>query len=105
MKNYVQEGERITVAAPSALASGEGVVIEDLFGVAECAAAQGEEVTLVLEGVFILPKAAGALPLGKKVYWDAAAKNVTATANANKEIGKVFVAAADASASVQVRII
>lgn len=62
MKNYIQEGRMITVAAPiGGVASGDGVVIGALFGVATKTAASGETVTLATDGVFDLPKLASAV--------------------------------------------
>lgn len=59
MKNYIQEGRMITVAAPAGgVTSGDGVVIGSLFGVASKTAAAGETVTIATEGVFDLPKLA-----------------------------------------------
>lgn len=104
MKNFVQNGERITLAAPAAITSGDGVLVGDLFGVAEGSAASGADVVLVLEGVFTLPKAAGVIALGANVYWNTTNKNVTTTSSGNKLIGNAFVAAADAATSVIVRI-
>ena len=57
MRNLVQTGDNITVAAaPAALASGEAILIGDsLFGVASGPAESGAEVVLALRGVFTLP--------------------------------------------------
>jgi plasmid stabilization system protein ParE len=47
MKNYIQEGRMISVAAPAGgMASGDGVVVGALFGVASKTAAAGETVTI-----------------------------------------------------------
>ena len=104
MKNYVQEGERIVVPAPAAVTSGDGVVVGTLFGVAGGSAALNEDVVLSLEGVFILPKAAGAITLGAAVYWNNSTKVVTTTASGNLLIGKAFAAAADADTTAIIRI-
>ena len=71
MKNYIQEGRMITVAAPTGGAtSGDGVVIGALFEVASKTAAAGETVTLATTGVFDLPKKAGAaINAGDKLTW------------------------------------
>ena len=99
MKNYIQLGDNLTLPAPAAVASGEATLIGAVFGVASVAGAQGEDVSFVRVGVFALPKAAGAAwAAGQKLYWDAAAKNVTATANANL-IGAAAAAAASADTS------
>ena len=92
MKNYIQEGDRIALAAPYAVSSGGGALIGAVFGVAVTDLANAEVGTFALEGVFTLPKATGAATLGAKAYWDNTNKNVTATSTSNTLVG-VFVAA------------
>ncbi|WP_127076153.1 DUF2190 family protein [Rhodomicrobium lacus] len=105
MKNYFQRGERITGTASAAIASGDVVVIGALIGVAETKAAIGDEVTVLLEGVFTLAKGTSeAISKGAALYWDATNKVVTATAGSNAAIGKAFTSALAADAAVQVRI-
>ena len=49
MKNHIQKGDVITVAAPAGgIAAGEGAIIGNIFGVAAFAAAVGEPVELAL---------------------------------------------------------
>lgn len=92
MKNYIQEGDRIALAAPYAVSSGGGALIGAVFGVAVTDLANAEVGTFVLDGVFTLPKATGAATLGAKAYWDNTNKNITATVGSNTLVG-VFVAA------------
>jgi len=81
MKNYVQLGDNLTLPAPAAIASGAATLIGSIFGVASTDAAQGEDCSFVRVGVFNLPKVAGtAITPGAKLYWDAAAQNVTTVA-------------------------
>jgi predicted RecA/RadA family phage recombinase len=92
MKNYIQEGDRIALAAPYAVSSGGGALIGSVFGVAVTDLANAEVGTFALEGVYTLPKATGAATLGAKAYWDNTNKNITATSTSNTLVG-VFVAA------------
>ena len=92
MKNSIQEGEALALAAPYAVASGGGALIGAIFGVAVTALANAEVGSFQLCGVYSLPKATGAATLGAKAYWDNTNKNVTATSTSNTLIG-VFVAA------------
>ena len=96
MKNYVQPGDRVGVPAPANVASGAGVLVGSLFGVAVAAALSGEEVQISVEGVFDLPKVGSqAWTVGALIYWTGtAATNVAST---NKLIG-VAVAAVGAGA-------
>jgi len=92
VKNSIQEGEALALAAPYAVASGGGALIGAIFGVAVTALANAEVGSFQLCGVYSLPKATGAATLGAKAYWDNTNKNVTATSTSNTLIG-VFVAA------------
>ena len=88
MKNYVQPGNTITLAAPYALASGDGLLIGTIFGVASATAALGEAVETSLVGIFDLKKVASqAWSVGDKVYWDNTAKEVTKTSTGNTLVG------------------
>jgi predicted RecA/RadA family phage recombinase len=103
VKNSIQEGEVLALAAPYAVASGGGALIGAIFGVAVTALANAEVGSFQLCGVYTLPKASGAATLGAKAYWDNTNKNVTATSTSNTLIG-VFVAAyasGDTSANVR----
>lgn len=65
MQNFVQEGNTITVTSPGIIKSGDGVLVKSTFGIAAFDANLGDPLELVLEGVFVLPKAAvGLIPLG-----------------------------------------
>lgn len=105
MRNYIQPGDVITVAAPYAVASGAGCLVGALFGVAAFAAALAAEVEIKTTGVFGLtadPAATGAV--GAKAYWDDTAKQVTATVGTNKLIGVFTVTKAAAQPTAAVRL-
>lgn len=105
MRNYIQPGSVITVPAPAGgVLSGNGVLIGALFGVAATDASEGDDVPLQITGVVDLPKANGILGLGVRVYWDAAAGNVTATDTGNTLIGVTVSAAAIGDALARVRL-
>ncbi len=105
MKNFVQKGEAITVAAPAAVSSGDGVLVGGLFGVANGGAAIGADVTISTVGVFELPKTStDSMTVGAAAYWDAAEGEVTVTATDNTFIGHAVMAAGNPSASVRVRL-
>ena len=88
MKNFVAVGNILTLPAPAALTSGQGALIGSIFGVAQKDASNGEDVAILVTGVFELPKAASqAWTVGAKVYWDNAAKNTTTTVAGNTLIG------------------
>lgn len=106
MKNFIQTGDIVPVTAPAGgLASGAGVLVGSLFGVAIGPAAAGAAVEISTRGVFDLPKTgSGALAAGAKVYWDDTAKAATGTASGNSLIGVALAAAAADSANIRVRL-
>lgn len=105
MKNFVQEGDNITLTAPYAVAAGAGFQVGGLFAVAANAAASGAEVVGVTEGVFILPKATGsAWTPGQIIYWDNSAKNCTTTTGSNLKMGHATEAAGSSADSGVVRL-
>lgn len=105
MKNYIQPGNQITVAAPELIASGDGVLIGALFGVANGDAPSGQPLVLSTVGVFTLPKkTTDAIAVGAALYWDADESEVTVTATDNTRIGHAVTAAGNPSARVAVRL-
>jgi predicted RecA/RadA family phage recombinase len=93
MKNYVQEGDVITVPAPYAVTSGQGVLIGSLFGVAGCDAASGANVEIVPEGVFdITANVADVATAGTKAYWDNVNRRITTPAAGNQLVGALTLA-------------
>jgi predicted RecA/RadA family phage recombinase len=88
MRNFVKEGDVVTMTAPRAVVAGDGMLVGLLFGVATGAAASGAVVEAVVEGVVTLPKVTGtAINEGVRVFWDNSAFNVTTTATSNNCIG------------------
>ena len=88
MKNHVQPGNTVTLAAPYDVEAGDGLKVEDIFGVANTKAASGEAVEVSLVGVFDLAKKASqAWDAGEKVYWNETGKHVTKTAQGGMLIG------------------
>ena len=105
MKNFVQPGRTVTVAAPYDVASGAGCLVGSLFGVATMDAVSGASVDITTCGVYTLAKtSAQAWTVGAKVYWDDTNKVVTTTATSNTLIGCALEAAANPSATGTVRL-
>ncbi len=95
MRNYVQPGSTIALAAPYAVASGDGLLVGAIFGVAAGAAANGDSVEAALVGVYDLKKVASqAWSVGDKVYWDNTAREATKTTTSNTLIGVAIEAVA-----------
>jgi predicted RecA/RadA family phage recombinase len=88
MKNYVQPGNTITLTAPYAVTSGDGLLVGSIFGVAAGDAASGATVETALTGVFDLTKIGSqAWTIGAKIYWDDSNKRCTTVATDNTVIG------------------
>lgn len=71
MKTYVQPGNTVTLTAPNAVASGDGLLVGSIFGLAADTAALGETVEAALVGVFDITKIGSrAWTAGARIYWD-----------------------------------
>jgi len=104
-KNFIHDGRRPVMTAPTGgVTSGDLVVIGAVFGVALTSAAAGAQFTLAVGGVWTLPKASGAVTAGAAVYWDATAKNITATAGSNLKVGVAEQAALTADTAMPIRL-
>lgn len=108
MKNFVQPGDVITLAAPAAVASGGGVLVGTIFGIAAFSAANGAPVEVKTTGVFdmdaVAHATAQAIAVGEPVYWDATAKKATKTDTSNTKIGVAVAAKASTDGVVRVRL-
>jgi predicted RecA/RadA family phage recombinase len=104
MKNFVQEGDVVTMAAPYQVSSGQGALVGAMFGIATVDLANGASGSFALKGVFDIVKAAGAVTAGAKMYWDNTAKNVTTTSSANTLIGVATQAQLSGDATCRIRL-
>ncbi|MDE0921806.1 DUF2190 family protein [Aurantimonas coralicida] len=70
MRNYVHAGRTITVPSPADVIGGEGIVIGEIFGIVCGDAATGDELDILLEGVFEMAKRDGdEFAVGDPVYF------------------------------------
>lgn len=100
MKNFKQSGDTVTLIAAAAVASGAGILVGSIFGIATNAAAIGEEVEAKRKGVFTVAKnSAEAWAVGDKVYWDDTAKVFTITNTTDTLVGAAYAVAANPSAT------
>jgi len=105
MKTYVQPGNTITLTAPYAVASGEGLLVGSIFGVASGTAALGETVETALVGVFDLTKIGSqAWAAGGKGYWDNTNKRCTTVATDNTLVGVAVEAVASGAGDTVGRV-
>ena len=105
MTNYIQPGNTITLAAPYDRLSGQGALVGSIFGVATVDVLNTVSAEFMTEGVFTLPKTSAlAIAVGDLLYWDDSAKELNKTSSAQKLIGVATKAAANPSATVNVRL-
>ena len=106
MQNHIQNGHVITVPAPAGgIASGEGTIIGNIFGIAAYSAAESDPVELAITGVFKLPKATAAvLTVGARVAWDNTAKSINVPGAGRFPVGVATEAADNGITSVAVRL-
>ena len=106
MKTYIQNGHVITVPTPAGgIASGEGLIIGSIFGIAAYSSAEGDPLELATTGVYKLPKATAAvLTVGARVAWDNTAKQVNTPGAGRFPIGIATEAAGNDITTVRVRL-
>jgi predicted RecA/RadA family phage recombinase len=106
MQNYVKPGNVLTLTAPYDVDSGDGALVDSIFGIATADVANGEEGEFQTVGVFDIAKRAGiSFTQGEKVYWHAANKDVTDLDSAGTYlIGVATQAAAADDATARVRL-
>lgn len=105
MKNTIQTGAVLTLTPAYDVASGACCQVgAALFGVAVDAVKSGAAGEFRTTGVFELKKTSAlAISVGDIIYWDNTAKEVNKT-NTNLRIGVAVAAAANPSATVQVKL-
>jgi len=107
MATFIHDGNSIDYTPGSAVTAGAVVVQGELVGVAKVDIPASTLGALAVAGVFDFPKATGAgtaIAAGANCYWNAGAQQATTTATGNKLIGKSLRAAADADATVRIRM-
>lgn len=104
-KNYVSDGRYVTVTAVAAVSSGDGVLIGNLFGVAQKDAAIGEDFVIDTKGIYDLPcLSTDDISVGEALYWDDGNSRLTVTATANYFVGVGADASGSGDATVQLRL-
>ena len=105
MKNYVQKGENLTIAAPYDVTSGAFLKSGLIVGVASGDALSGADCDVVTVGVFDLPKVStDVFVVGAACFWDDTAKLITSTTSGNSKVGIAVEARANPSGFARVRL-
>lgn len=105
MRNLIQDGDVLTVAAPYDVASNAGMQVGSFFGVASAAALSGATVEMALKGVYELTAlGTDTGSVGTKVYWDNTNKRITTTASTHVVAGALTVAKTNGQTTAVVRL-
>ncbi|MCK4164283.1 DUF2190 family protein [Ralstonia pseudosolanacearum] len=105
MKNYVQQGDTLTLTAPYAVNAGDAVLVGKIFDVAIASIAAGADGEFVTEGVFDLPALGTDTPAqGAVLYWDSTNKRLTTTATSNTRVGVATAAKAAGGTTVRIKL-
>ncbi|MBD8540934.1 DUF2190 family protein [Oxalobacteraceae sp. CFBP 8761] len=103
MKNFIQNGDTLTVIAPANVLSGQALLVGAFFGVACNDALQGTPVEIKRTGVYSLAATtADTGATGAKIYWDNTAKRLTTTATNNTLVGALAIPKGGTEASATV---
>lgn len=106
MKNLVQEGDVLTLAAPYDVAAGAGLKVGAIVGVASTAALSGANVEVALEGVYsgIAALSTDTGTPGTMMYWDDTNKRLTTTASTHAKAGVLTVAKTNGETTATIRL-
>lgn len=114
-KNYICEGDRLdyTNATGVDIKSGDPVLIGSTLGVAYTDIPGELTRTVMIEGVYEIRKASGAMAQGAKLYWDADGNHVgglsligalTTTDAGNVYAGRAYAAAGASDGYVKIKL-
>lgn len=108
MKNFVQNGETITVTADDDYSSGDPIVSGSLIGICSTDVENGDDVEVAVCGVFDIPKddsTGSGIDFGELVYWNATdGVGETDSTSANTLMGVCVMDAEDSDTTVRVRL-
>lgn len=106
MRNYVGLGDRVTLTAPAGgVIVGVGYVIGAMFVVAADSEPVGRQFAGIRQGIVSLPKGAGVINEGARLWWNNTSKQVaTASAAGLFPLGTAAAAAVTGATSVEVAL-
>jgi predicted RecA/RadA family phage recombinase len=106
MNNYVSDGCVVTVDPGATVAAGTGIMVGTaLFGVAVVDGVSGTASAIRTEGIVTIAKTSAlAISVGDVLYWSAGTSMVNKTSAAQRAVGVAVSAAANPSATVQMKL-
>jgi len=103
-QNHIAEGEVWDVPISATVASGSGIKVGSVIGVALGSGVNGDTIRVAVSGVWELPKASGAITQGAPLYWDDTNKRLTTTATDNTLAGYAYAAAVSGATVVRCKL-
>lgn len=106
MRNYVGSGDRVTLTAPAGgVVTGVGYVIGTMFVVAADSEPVGQPFAGIRNGIVSLPKPAGVIAEGARLWWNNTTKQVaTGSAVGLFPLGTAAAAAVSDANTVEVAL-
>lgn len=106
MRNFVQEGQTLTLTPAANVAAGEGYLFgAGLFGVAVSAVTSGQSGEFITEGVVDIAKTSALqIDVGDRVFWVPGSKVVNKTPTSQVNVGVAVAGAANPSATVKIKL-
>lgn len=103
MKNFVQEGDTLTLDPGASVASGVGRLFgAALFGVACGDSVSGTPAAFQIRGVVEIAKTSAlAISVGDRLFWDPVGAVVNKTTTAQQQVGVAVAAAVNPSPTVK----
>jgi predicted RecA/RadA family phage recombinase len=101
---FIHDGNAIDFLSDTFIPAGSVIVQGSLVGVTKLDLPAGHLGAVHVVGVYDIVKSNVAIPVGSKVYWDAAAKQAVLTSTGNSLLGVAVAAAAIDASLVRVRL-
>lgn len=103
--NFVKDGHILDLTAGATVVTGGGIVVGQVFGIAQNTISSGASGPVKVDGVHdILKATADVISQGGFVYWDNTAKNATVTSSGNTKIGVAEVTVSSGGTAVRTRL-
>ena len=101
---FIHDGKSIDFFPDTNIPAGSVIVLGSLVGVTKLDLPAGQIGAIHVVGVYDIVKGNVAIPLGSKVYWDAAAQQAVLTSTGNTLLGAAVAAAVAEDSLVRVRL-
>ncbi|MDR1491458.1 MAG: DUF2190 family protein [Planctomycetaceae bacterium] len=101
---FIHDGNAIDFFPETDVSAGSVIAFDKLVGIAKLDIPAGHVGALAVVGIYDIQKGNVAIPLGSRIYWDAAAKQAVLDAANNTPLGIAVLEAKPEDATVRARI-